>query len=123
MDKARNAVLERHPACMTNLSRLPSRAEHALRIYADAPMSDGDVLLLLDDTVCLEFEQLTACWDAVSRRHLAEVVGSTASRALLAVAREGGELLPADYQLWRDLHEDLRATSVELLPVRALPAA
>lgn len=108
---------------MTNLPRLPSRAEHALRTYADAPMSDGDVLVLLDDTVCLEFEQLTLSWDAASRQHLVEVLSSTASRAVLAVARKGGELLPGDYQLWRELHEDLRATSVELLPVRALPAA
>lgn len=111
---------------MTNLPA-PSddipRGEMALRIYADEPLEDGDAVLLLDDTVCLEIERLADEWDDIGRRNLADILAKTARRVLVAIARDGSELLPSDYQLWRELHQELRDSAVELLPVRALPAA
>ena len=111
---------------MTNFSGpaedLP-RGESALRIYADDPLEDGDAVLLIDDTICLEIERLADEWDDRGRRNLADILTKTARRVLVAIARDGSELLPGDYQLWRELHQELRDTEVELLPVRALPAA
>lgn len=94
-----------------------------LRIYADHPLDDGDAVLLIDDEVCLEIEHLADEWDAVLRSKTAQVLLATADRVQVAIARPAGVLLPSDYQLWRDLHADLRDSAVELLPVRALPAA
>jgi len=108
---------------MNPVTHLSSRAQAALRTYADTPMDDGDAVFLLDDEVCLEFGQLTTGWDDEGRRLVVQMLGASASRVLLAIARDGGRLLPRDYQLWRELHEGLRDTQVELLPVRALPAA
>ena len=48
---------------------------------------------------------------------------TTGPGVLVAIARDRGRLLPGDYQLWRELHQDLRDTDVDLLPVRSLPAA
>lgn len=94
-----------------------------LRIYADLPLADGDAVLLLDDKVCMEVEQLAGEWDDVLRRNTAQILRATAKRVLLAIARPGAVLLDSDYQLWRDLHAELRDSEVQLLPVRALPAA
>lgn len=94
-----------------------------LRIYADHPMRDGDVVLLLDDKVCFEVEGLAIHWDAVLRRNTANIVRETAQRAVVLIARRHRKLRDSDYQLWRDLHADLRDSDVQLLPVRALPAA
>ena len=105
---------------MTSLS---FRAEQALRTYADAPMEDGDAVFLLNDEVCLEFEQFAAGWDDDGCSRVVELLVNCASRVLLAIAREGSSLLPGDHQLWRELHQALRDTQIELLPVRALPAA
>jgi S-adenosylmethionine:diacylglycerol 3-amino-3-carboxypropyl transferase len=99
------------------------REELALDIYRDIPLEDGDAVLLLDQQVCLEMEQLAALWDEQIRRNLVHVLTRTAARVLVAVAREGEVLRPGDYQLWRDLHAGLREADVELLPIRALPAA
>ena len=95
----------------------------ALRVYADHPLDDGDVVLLLDDAVCLEIEQLADTWDGVLRRNTGQVLRDTARRAAVAIARRDAVLRPSDFQLWRDLHEELRGSEVELLPVQALPAA
>jgi len=115
-----------HAPHMTNFpgpaEDLP-RGENALRIYADDPLEDGDAVLLIDDTICLEIERLADEWDDRGRRSLADILTKTARRVLVAIARDGSELLPGDYQLWRELHQELRDTEVELLPVRALPAA
>ena len=86
-------------------------------------MDDGDAVLLLDDEVCLEFTGMADGWDEDGRRRLVELLGATARRVLVAIARDRGRLLPGDYQLWRELHQDLRDTDVDLLPVRSLPAA
>lgn len=94
-----------------------------LRIYADHPLDDGDAVLLLDDEVCVEIEGLALEWDPELRRNTASVLRKTAVRALVLIARRGGVLRDSDYQLWRDLHADLRDSDVQLLPVRALPAA
>jgi S-adenosylmethionine:diacylglycerol 3-amino-3-carboxypropyl transferase len=99
------------------------REEQALDIYRDIPLEDGDAVLLLDQQVCLEMEQLAALWDEQIRRNLVHVLIRTAARVLVAVARDGEVLQPGDYQLWRDLHAGLRDADVELLPIRALPAA
>lgn len=99
------------------------REEQALRVYRDARLQDGDAVVLLDQKVCLELEQLAAEWDDVLRRNLITVLANTTARVLVAVARDGEMLQPGDYQLWRDLHAGLREADVELLPIRALPAA
>lgn len=94
-----------------------------LQIYADHPLDDGDAVLLIDGEVCLEIERLADEWDEVLRSTTAQVLLSTADRVQVAIARPSAVLLASDYQLWRDLHADLRDSAVELLPVRALPAA
>jgi hypothetical protein len=100
-----------------------SRLDALLRAYADDPMEDGDAVLLLDDQVCLEVAHLADAWDERGRGKLVDLVTRTATRVTVAIARRGSELLPGDYLLWRQLHEDLRSTDVELRPVQALPAA
>lgn len=99
------------------------RLTEILCVYADHPLDEGDAVLVLDDSVCLEIEGLADHWDAVLRRSTAEVVRGTSERLLVLIARQGAVLQAKDYQLWRDLHADLRDSAVELLPVRALPAA
>lgn len=94
-----------------------------LQVYADAPMLAGDVALLLDGKVCLEVERLATEWDEQLCRNTAQILRETTSSALIAVARADGALLPTDFQLWRDLHQELRDSDVQLLPIRALPAA
>ena len=101
----------------------PDRLAELLEIYADDPLENGDALLVLDDRVCLEIEGLADHWDHVLRRNTASVVRETSTSVLVLIARTGAELLDTDYQLWRDLHADLRDSDVQLLPVRALPAA
>ena len=96
-----------------------------LSIYTDDPMSDGDVALLLpDEKVCVEVEGLASHWDTVLRANTAHVLRETTrQRVLVCIARRHGELRPSDHQLWQDLHVDLRDSEVQLLPLRALPAA
>lgn len=96
----------------------------ALQIYADHPMPAGDTLLLLVDTrQCVEIERLATEWDDELRRNTAELLRQTARQVVVAISRPDRKLLPSDFQLWRDLHAELRDSEVELLPVRALPAA
>ena len=97
--------------------------ERALRLYAEHPLEDGDAVLLLDGTVCLELERMADEWDDLGRRNLVEILAQTSQRVLVAIARPRAQLRPSDYQIWRDLHQELAGTDVELLPVRALPAA
>ena len=99
------------------------REQQALRIYVEHPLEDGDAVLLLDGAVCLEVTGLADSWDDIGRRNLGDMLRKTSQRVLVAIARDRSRLLPGDYQLWRDLHTDLRDASIELLPVRALPAA
>lgn len=97
--------------------------EQVLRIYQDAPMSDGDAVLLLDGDMCLELQGMADGWDEVGRRNLVSILTQTSSRVLVAIARPRAQLRPGDHQIWRDLHRELAGTGVDLLPVRALPAA
>ena len=93
-------------------------------IYAEHPMRDGEVLLLCPDGgVCIELERVALEGDGPLRRETAVVLRENPQRVVLAIARRDRQLLPSDFQLWRDLHADLRGSEVELLPVRALPAA
>lgn len=123
VDRAFGYLRRVHAARMTSVTSLSFSAQQALRTYADTPMEDGDAVLLLNDEVCLEFEQFAAGWDDDGCSRVVDLLAASASRVLLAIAREGSTLLPGDYQLWRELHEALRDTQVELLPVQALPAA
>jgi hypothetical protein len=100
-----------------------NRLADVLRVYADHPLDDGDALLVVDDAVFLEVEQLATEWDDVLRRNTGRVLRDTATRVVVAIARRHSSLLPSDYQLWRELHEELRDADVDLLPVKALPAA
>lgn len=61
-------------------------------------------------------------WDELLRVNTAGVLRETA-RSVLAVARPGADLLVEDHRIWRELHDELRGSGVELLPVQALPAA
>ncbi len=108
---------------MTTSAEPADRLAELLQIYNDDPLDDGDAVLLLDDKVCLELEQLATEWDHVLRSNTADLPRSTATRVLVLIARPGGVLRHDDYQLWRDLHADLRSTDVQLLPVRGMQAA
>lgn len=101
----------------------PDRRARALQVYSDTPLKDGDAVLLVDDATCLEIAGLADHWRPELRRNLAAVLRSADRCVLLAIARRGADLTPADYGLWRDLHHDLRDASASLLPVQALPAA
>lgn len=94
-----------------------------LQIYADAPMEEGDAALLLDDKVCVEVERLALEWDAELCHNTASILRESATSVIVAIARPRATLLPQDFQLWRDLHHELRGTDVDLQPLRALPAA
>jgi hypothetical protein len=119
------------PAASTILHCMPTQppSEDAdlsavLGAYAKYPLADGDaVLLLLDTRQCVEIERLAAEWDEELSRNTAEMLRRSARRVCVAIARAHQELQPSDFQLWRDLHAELRDSEVELLPVRALPAA
>ena len=100
-----------------------ARLDEALRIYADSPLDAGDAVLFLDREVCLEVTGLADRWDEVTRSNTAHLLRETAGQVVLAIARPGADLLPGDYRLWRELHQDLRDSAVELAPVKALPAA
>ena len=41
---------------------------------------------------------------------------------VLAIARQGADLRVEDYRLWRELHQELRDSDVDLHPLKALPA-
>ena len=101
----------------------PDSLSEILAVYAEHPMRDGDVALVLDEKVCLEVEGLAREWDPVLRANTAEIVRTTSQRVVVLIARRHSRLRASDYQLWRDLHADLRDSEVQLLPVRALPAA
>jgi hypothetical protein len=93
-------------------------------IYAAHPMPEGNVLVLCPDRgVCIELERGALEGNHPVRRETAAILRESTQRVLVAVARHDQQLLPSDFQLWRDLHADLRGSDVELLPVRALPAA
>lgn len=109
--------MPRHPSSVTD----EDRVAELLCIYADHPLDDGDGVLVIDDEVCLEIERLADEW-AVLRSSTVTVLRASASRARVLIARPEATLHDSDFQLWRDLHADLRDSSVQLLPVRALPA-
>ena len=100
-----------------------TRLHAALAIYAESPLEDGDGVLFLDGAVILELPSLAGEWDAVVRGSLGHTLRETASEVVLAIARRGADLLPADFRLWRELHEELRDSPVDLVPLQALPAA
>jgi hypothetical protein len=93
---------------MTTAPAPDDRLADVLRVYAEHPLDEGDAVLLIDDEVCLELEGLADEWDQVLRSTSAQILLSTADRVLVAIARPSGVLLDSP---------------VQLLPVRALPAA
>lgn len=97
--------------------------QQVLTIYAEHPMPGGDVVLLLDNKVCMEWEGLVDEWDADLRDSMARVLRETTRHTLMAIARPGATMLPRDIEVWRDLQKALSGSDVELLPLHALPAA
>ena len=85
-------------------------------------MPDGDAVLVIDDAVCMELQGLADHWDARIRRNLADILSTTCTSVVLAVARKHGDLHPQDHAMWADLREELLGSSVTLLPLRGLPA-
>ena len=109
---------------MTTPQHDDSSLARVLQIYEDDPLDDGDaVLLFVDEKTCVEIPGLAAEWDGRLRENTAYILRRTGRRVQVAIARADQELLPTDFELWRDLHRELRDSDVELLPVRALPAA
>lgn len=100
-----------------------SRLLTVLQAYADDPMPSGDVVLLLDDALCVEVAGLADQWDEVLRSNTAAVLRDTARDVVLAIARPGADLLPQDRRLWHELRQELDGSPVELAPLKALPAA
>lgn len=99
------------------------RLEAVLRIYADDPLDDGDAVLFLDGKVCLEITGLASDWDSVMSSNTASILRQTARSVVVAIARTGATPQPGDFQLWRDLHAELRGSEIELHPLHVLPAA
>lgn len=100
-----------------------TRITEAMHIYAETPLDPGDGVLFLDGRVILEVPSLAEEWDVPLCESLGANLRETATEVMLAIARPGADLLPSDYRLWRELHEELRDSPVDLLPVQALPAA
>jgi hypothetical protein len=99
-----------------------ARLSDALAIYTDDPLDDGDAVLLLDGKVILEVPALATEWDVELCSSLGGTLRRTANEVVLALARAGADLRPADYRLWRELHQELRGTDIDLHPLHALPA-
>ena len=95
----------------------------ALELYTERPMPSGSVALLLRERASIEVPGLADEWDEQLCTNVAAVLRQYGSTVLVAVARPGGELLPHDFAMWRDLHAALRDSPVELRPLRALPAS
>lgn len=96
----------------------------ALEVYVHYPMDDGDAVLLLDETVCLELEQPEERGDRTALLDgLVRTLRASCSVVLLAVARPGCRPRPADLLLWTELCVALAGSGVELLPLALLPAA
>lgn len=118
MDDAEHVV-----AISARVSAMTDAFDKALSVYAAHPIDDGDAVLFLDDRVCVEVPQLATEWDDQLRTNTAGILRRTASSVVVAIARPQLVLRPSDFQLWRDLHDELRETDIELRPLRALPAA
>lgn len=88
----------------------------ALRAYSDIPLDAGDAVLLLDGKVAMQVDGLADQWYDQLRRNTVKILRETARHVVVAIARPGADLGPRDYQLWRDLHQDLA-------PQRRRPAA
>lgn len=96
----------------------------AIAAYEDYPMDDGDVALLTDLALIQEVEGLADHWDPELRRNLAHILKEIgAGEIVVAIARKGRELLPADHALWADLREELLDAPIVVRPVVALDAA
>ncbi len=93
----------------------------ALEVYLQHPLDDGEALLLLDGSVCLELLR------PPGGPSLLDPALRTAARAcstvLLAVARPGRRARAADLLLWTEVFEAVDGVDVELLPLVVLPAA
>lgn len=108
---------------MTTSTDPVAQERRALETYYDDPLEPGDAVLLLDSSTCLEITGLADDWCDQTRDNLVNVLATSAKRVVVAVARPGYELVPRDYQLWRDLHLGLRESGIDLPPLQALPAA
>jgi hypothetical protein len=105
-----------HPSAVTAPRELP------LGPYAKFPMADGDAVLFLDGTVCLEVSGLADQWDAALRRNLADMLTTLCTDVVLAVARRRSRLRPHDHAMWAELREEMLGSAVALAPLLALPA-
>lgn len=100
------------------------RLAEVLSLYAKAPMRAGDAVLVLDGRPCMEIEGLADHWDDVVRRKMAHILCETArGQVMLAIARPDVDLSVEDYRIWRERHQALSGSEVDLLPLQALPAA
>lgn len=94
-----------------------------LQTYVDIPLDDGDAVLLLDGTVCLEIGRLTEDWSPEHRAGLVEMLVATCTTVLLALARPGRAARPADLIVWAELRDALAERDLLLLPLALLPTA
>ncbi len=99
-----------------------TRTTGALEIYEQYPMEDGDAVILLDDTVCLELEQPGRAPDRTLLDGLVHALRTSASVVVLAVARTGRRPRPADLLLWTELCAALADSGAQLRPLVLLPA-
>lgn len=96
----------------------------AIAIYDEFPMNDGGVALLTDLAMIQQIDGLADEWDSVLRRNIAYVLKEIGvGEVVVAIARRGRQLLPADHALWADLREELLDTPIVVRPVVALDAA
>jgi hypothetical protein len=96
-----------------------------LAIYRDHPMSDGDVVVLVEHLkLATEIEGLADHWDPVVRTNLGFVLQEIgASEVQLGIARRDGRLRDRDHLLQLDLEQELGTAGIALHPLIALPAA
>lgn len=95
-----------------------------LDAYVDYPMRDGDVVFLVfADKTCVELAEIANRWDAAMVPTVVARLGDSPGPVLLAIARNETRLRTSDHSMWEQLRSELLPRSMDLLPLRALPAA
>ena len=94
-----------------------------LHAYEEDPVDAGDLVLLVDEAAVVEVAGGADHWEQMDARLLLSELARQPRRVVPCIARPGADLLPADRELWAELHEVGLATGVAVLPLQALPAA
>lgn len=100
-----------------------AKERQALETYEDCPTDDGDLILLLDETMVLEIEGGADHWDQIRPLAFLTQLQGRAQRLLPCIARPGADLTASDRALWAQMREAGGQVGIEVAPLQALRAA